>query len=361
MLLSTVLMTGCTIPRGAALSTEILREQHKEDASYQVVMVSRDNVQDLHSWPVTGWSGSYNWLSNPRGPQSQIIRNGDHLRLAIWDSQENSLLTPATSKRADLPPMMVSSKGTVFIPYLGEVKVSQMTPDEARSKVQTALEPIVPSAQVMLMLDAGQQSSADLVGGVATPGTYPLPDRNYPILSLLAQGGGVRQGLKNPVVRLIRGNQRYEIRAEQLMSDPALNTTLRGGDKVVVESDKRYFTALGATGREELVNFDREAITAMEALSMIGGLSDNRANLKAVLVLRDYPAEAVRTEGKGPEKQQVIFALDLTSADGLFAARKFGINPQDTVLATEASVTSARTVLGLVGSVVGVSNAVNNL
>ena len=48
-------------------------------------------------------------------------------------------------------------------------------------------------------------------------------------------------------------------------------------------------------------------------------------------------------------------------ADGLFAARKFEINPRDTVLATESPVNAARTILGLLGTAIGVSNSVSNL
>ncbi|WP_281248654.1 polysaccharide biosynthesis/export family protein [Thalassovita taeanensis] len=359
--LSLLLTAGCSLPRGAALSSEILAEKHREHPSFQVVSVSRDNINVLGEWPVTGWKGSYNWINAQRGPQSPLIRTGDLLHLVIWDSQENSLLISTGTKQAKLDSLAVSTKGEVFIPYLGAVQVRNMTPDAAREKIQAALEPIVPSAQVQLSLQAGLRNSVDLVGGVSRPGTYPLPDRNYTIVSLLAQGGGISANLRNPVVRLNRGNSSYEIRAERLMSEPQLNTTLRGDDKIVVEEDQRFFTALGATGREELVYFEREHITAMEALSTIGGLSDGRANLKSVLILRDYPAKALHKNTAGPTQEQVIFTFDLTSADGLFAARKFGINPQDTVFATEAVVTSARTVLGLIGSVVGVSNAVNNI
>lgn len=361
MMLSMLVPTGCSLPRGAALSSEILHEKDAENPSFQVVHVSRDNIPALQGWPVTGWTGSYDWFSNPRGPQSNLIRNGDMVQLVIWDSQENSLLAPAATKQADLPPMAVSPTGMIFIPYLGEIEVRNMTPDAARKKIQAAMEPIAPAAQVQLSLKPGQRNSVDLVGGVARPGSYPLPSRNYTILSLLAQGGGIDPGLRNPVVRLIRDGRSYEIRAESLTANPRLNTTLRGDDKVVIESDKRYFTALGATGREMLVYFDRETYTAMEALSVIGGLSDSRADLKSVLVLRDYPAKALRKDGTGPEQQQVVFVFDLTSADGLFAARKFQINPDDTVFATEALVTSARTVLGLIGSVVGISNTASNL
>jgi polysaccharide export outer membrane protein len=128
---------------------------------------------------------------------------------------------------------------------------------------------------------------------------------------------------------------------------------------VIVREDDRYFTALGATGTEQLVYFDKDRITVVEALSMIGGLAEGRANLKGVLVLREYPSAALRSDGSGPDRAQVAFTFDLTSAEGLFAARKFQVTPLDTVLATESPVTAARTVLGLIGTTLGVARSVN--
>lgn len=361
-------LSACSIPRGAALSSEILNEQTAEVPSYQVVSVTRDNVAAIEDWPVTGWKGQYSWLSAPRGPQNQIIRTGDRVSVVIWDNTDNSLLANGGAKQVTLPEMQVSATGNIFVPYVGEVSIRNMTQPAARAKLQEEMTAVIPSAQVQLAVVPGSSNSADLVGGVSSPGSYALPSQNHTILSLIAQGGGIQSSLKNPLVRLLRGSNVYEIRADRLMANPNLNTVLRGGDKVVVAEDDRYFTALGTTGREDLVPFTRETLTAMEALSTIGGLSDSRADLKSVLVLRDYTAANVVTPvddsgytDKGPLQEQVVFAFDLTSADGLFAARQFQINPKDTVLGTETVVTSARTVLGLIGSVIGLSNQVSNL
>ena len=90
------------------------------------------------------------------------------------------------------------------------------------------------------------------------------------------------------------------------------------------------------------------------------GFEEVRADPQGILVLREYSARQLRSDDGGPTLPQVIFAIDLTTADGLFAARKFEINPGDTVLATESPVTAARTILGLFGSVLGLSLQVNN-
>ena len=86
---------------------------------------------------------------------------------------------------------------------------------------------------------------------------------------------------------------------------------------------------------------------------MIGGLNDNRADAKGILVLRDYPAKSVRSDGSGPPKQRMIFAIDLTSADGLFSAGEFSIQAKDVVLVAESPITSTQTIFGIVGSAVG--------
>lgn len=351
-----ITLSACSLPRGAALSSEILQEKGAEQPSYSVIHVTRSNMAGLATWPATGWTGRYHWLRNSRGPNSPVIRAGDRLSLVVWDNQENSLLAADTKKLVNMDNLVVSSAGTIFVPYLDNISVVGKTPTQARDLIQEEILSISPLAQVQLSFTSGKQNSVDLVTGVAKPGTYPLPDRNYSILSLLASGGGIAPKLRNPQVRLIRGGKTYETPAEVLFSDATKNITLRGNDKVLVQEDKRYFTALGATGRESLIYFDKENITTIEALSMIGGLSDARADLKGVLVLREYPTRALRSDGKGPEMQQVIFVFDLTNADGLFASRNFMVNPKDTILATESPVVKTRTILSLIGATIGIAN-----
>lgn len=361
LVLACLALAACSLPRGAALQSEIVNASDREDATFQVVAVNRANVTDILRWPATGWHGHYHWLDTHTAPSSQLIRKGDRVTVTVWDSQDNSLLTSVGQRSVQMEPMNVADDGTIFLPYIGKVTVNGLTASAARERVQGQLEPIAPSAQVQLSVNQGQSNSVDLVSGVPRPGTYPLISRDYTILSLLSAGGGIATNLRNPIVRLIRGGRSYEITAEQLLSTARKNTVLRGNDKVVVEEDQRVFTALGATGIENLIYFPKDELTALEATAMMGGLSDSRADPKGVLVLREYGADALRPDSSGPNRQQVVFVMDLTSADGLFAARNFKIHPQDTVLATESPVANVRTVFGLVGSVLGLSGQLQNL
>jgi polysaccharide biosynthesis/export protein len=237
------------------------------------------------------------------------------------------------------------------VPYVGEFAIAGMSAEQARREIQQLMTPIVPDAQVQLLVAPGPANAVDVVAGVAQPGRYPLTETSPTLMGVLAEAGGIPPGMRNPLVRLQRGGRSYAIPAQELFANPANDTVVRGGDRIVVEPDRRTFIALGATGRQEVVAFEREELTALEALSSIGGLADRRADIRGVMVLREYPPGATRADGPGPRKPWVIFTFDLATADGLFAARNFRIEPDDVVLATEASLPMVTTAFALFRSV----------
>ena len=353
-------VAACTLPRGAAIEGEVIRSADDDDAPFSVVPITQNTIAQVHRWPATGWSGHYRWFSGTTGPKSNLIRIGDAIDLVIWDNQENSLLTGLTQKNVEMRGLVVSPSGTIFVPYIDEVRVTGMSPDRARGEIERRLEQVVPDAQVQLQLTSGPDNSVDAVSGFNAPGTYPLPNRNFSLLSLISSAGGISPQLENPLVRLQRSGQSFEIRADTLYERASANVVLRGGDKIVVEEDERYFVALGATGTETIVPFTQEHINAIEALALLGGINDTRANPKGILILREYSRKDLRSDGSGPLRTQVVFTIDLTSAEDIFAARKFRINPKDLVMATESPVGNVRTIFGLIGSVVGVGNAISN-
>ena len=110
----------------------------------------------------------------------------------------------------------------------------------------------------------------------------------------------------------------------------------------------------GRRGSEAVHLFAKDSFSALEALSIIGGVSDTRADPQGILILRQYPAAAIRQDGTGPVQERVVFTLDLTSADGLFSAGQFRIHSGDLVYATESPVTRAQTILTLIGNAFGV-------
>lgn len=360
-ILALAFFAGCDLPQGAGREGQIIKGAEQPDANFAVHYVTRATLPVLKSWPVNGPSGGAGWITRSGGSSGQVIEAGDTLNLTIWDNEESSLLSPDGQKVVQLPGLVVSGKGTVFLPYADEVYVAKMSPDAARMEIQEKLLAIVPSVQVQLGYTSGRKNSVDLVSGVGKPGNYPLPDRNQSVLGLIAEAGGVPDTMPNPQIRLSRDGKLFGVSMDRLLKNPDLDTTLRGGDKVFVERDERYFLSLGAAGREAQIPFEQDVVTALDAMALAGGLNDSRANPKGILILRDYAAKQVRQDGKGPDSDRVVFAFDLTTADGLFSAGEFSIQHRDLVLVTESPVNTATTIFTLIGRAIGLTNQVDSL
>lgn len=348
-----------TLPRGAAIQAEIIKGAEAPEADFSVYPVSKAFLPSLAEWPTTG-ERKYGWLAHSHGSNAQIIRAGDMLDVIIWDSSENSLLMSPGTRSTNLSGVRVSESGTIFVPYVGKVRVADRTPDSARELLQRQLESVAPGAQVQLAMAEGRTNSIDMVSGVRTPGNIKMPDQNFSVLAAISAAGGVSEAVENPQVRLVRGHKTYRTSLARLFDNPKLDTRLNGGDQIMVEADRRYFLSLGAAGKESQFSFNRDTVSALDALSIIGGVNDGRANPKGVLILREYPASALNAGQRGPRQQRVVFTIDLTTSDGLFSARNFNINSGDLVLATESPLSSVNVVFGLVGSAFGLINIATN-
>ncbi len=350
-----LLAAGCTaLPRGAAVQNDILKSAQTETPQIAVYPVTGDLIDQIGSWPDPEQT-RHRWIPHSDVSDVQVIRPGDTLDMMIWDSGENSLLTGTNQRSTEFSDVRVTASGMIFVPYVGKLKITGRSPENARALVQRKLEESVPSAQVQLRMSEGRRNSIDLIGGVRAPGSIPLPDQNFSVLSAISAGGGVLPTLVNPQVRLLRGHDVYATSIERLFADPALDTRLRGGDKVIVEPDSRYFVALGAAGQEAQHPFNRDAMSALDALALIGGVNDSRADLRGVLILREYPRAT--SAANGPTNTRVVFTLDLTKSDSLFSARNFPIHHGDLVLATESPLTNTQTIIALFGSAFGVFRA----
>jgi polysaccharide export outer membrane protein len=148
---------------------------------------------------------------------------------------------------------------------------------------------------------------------------------------------------------------------QDLYDNPDLDIPLRSGDVIVVERDRRSYTALGATGAQQFVQFETPTLTAIEALATVGGLSSNLADPKGIFIFRNEK-EGVARQVLGRNdligEQRLIYILDLTQPGGIFEAREFQIRDGDTVYVTEAPFVQWQKTIN---AITGTANSVNSL
>ncbi|WP_439141827.1 polysaccharide biosynthesis/export family protein [Pseudooctadecabacter sp.] len=361
--LCAVLLAGCSlVPRGAGLQTEVLAASDEADdlgrPEFAIETVTRDNLAVFADWPTIN-TQHLNWISRVDQPNNRIIAAGDTLAITIWSTEDNGLLISPGQRSVTLPEQRVSSSGRVFLPYVGEQRVSGMSPERARAVIEEKYLDVSPSVQVQLNLMEGRARTVSVVSGVRSPGSYTLADNDVTILQVISDAGGIDARLLNPQVRLQRHGDLYGVSADRLLNRPSLNTTLHGGDTIFIEADDRSFLSLGAAGSEAIHPFPQDLVTALEALSIIGGVSDNRADAQGMLILRRYPASVVTADRRGPDHPRTVFTLDLTTADGLFSAGQFEIQPGDLVYVSESPLIAAGSIFAALGSVFGLAAQVN--
>ncbi|WP_339107990.1 polysaccharide biosynthesis/export family protein [Thioclava sp. GXIMD4216] len=342
------------------MRSEILKNEDSANAQFAHYAIDRAHLAQIQSWPAGAHAlPPRAWLRGGASAQAGTLSAGDMVGLAVWENGDNKLLTSEGAPSVALQATQINDDGTLFVPYAGPVHVAGLSIETARQRVQDALTALLPAAQVQLSRQPGMRNTADLVSGVASPRSIDLSQRPMTVLSAITEGGGVSTALKNPQVRLMRGKTVYEISMKRLTDDPTLDTGIRRGDKLIITEDPRYFLSLGAAGREEIVPFPRDKVTALEAITLAGGVNDSRADPKGILILREYPSTAVGPNG--PTHTRVIFSIDLTTTDGLFSAQNFYLQPQDVVLATESPVVKAQTLFGLFNTTVSSAYRVSNL
>jgi polysaccharide biosynthesis/export protein len=359
-----LLLSGCGVPRGAPSKREVLagatRTEDGKEPGFALEIVTRDRLGLYPQWGSSYGTTSMDWPAGNAMPVDQRLAPGDRLQVRIWDAEESSLITSPGAQFSEIQNVQVSASGFVNLPYIDQVEVGGLSHDAARARLQERLTAITPSAQVQLSVEQGRLNSVDMLGGVAQPGSYPLAERNLPLSSLISASGGVLAGLENPQVQITRGGRVFRRPLKDVMANPVNDPALQGGDRVLIEADPRTFTGLGAAGREEVIRFNTQTVSALRAVSMMGGLADTRADPKGILVLRRYgPAAAGKVNG--PPHMRVVFSFDLTGADGLFAADEFALENGDIVLATQSPGTTTQRVLGLFGSILGFGRAASEL
>jgi len=131
---------------------------------------------------------------------------------------------------------------------------------------------------------------------------------------------------------------------------------MQPGDVVTAYFQSHSFTVLGATGKNDEVNFEAQGISLAQALARAGGLQDNRADVQGVFLFRfepvdamDWPTRPVMATPDG--KVPVIYRANLKDPATFFAAQNFPVMDKDLLYVSNASATELQKFLNLIMSV----------
>jgi polysaccharide biosynthesis/export protein len=352
-------LSGCVLPRSGPSLGEIRRAADVPGYDMHLVEVTPPVAAASRSIEPLGFGPEFTGAP-PVSPDQ--IRPGDKLSVRVWENIDTGLLVGTGQKATSLESVEVDQSGEIFVPYAGRVKASGLSPDELRLSVTEILQSQTPDPQVEVIRAAGDGSTVSVMGGVNAPGVYPIEAPTLRLSSMLAKAGGVSIVSDIAQVKLERRGATGRVWLEDLYDNPRMDVALRPGDRIIVEEDRRSFTVLGATTRQETVPFNSQDMSVLEAIAAAGGLNGGSANPTGVFVFRRETAEvANRVLGRRDlvGEQRMAYLLDFTRPEGLFAAGDFVIRDDDTVYVTEAALGSWTRILALAAGAVAVTRGID--
>lgn len=303
-------------------------------------------------------------------PYGSIIGKGDVLDIAIWEAPPATLFgsgggdprmtsSTSTARGTAMPEQMVDSSGQINVPFVGTIRAEGRTPQQIERELTTRLRGLAHMPQVIVRIVRNATSSVTVVGEVANSTRLPLTPKGERLLDALASAGGVRQPIGKMTVQVTRGERVVSMPLEGVIRDPVQNIRLQPDDVVTAYYQPFSFTALGAIGSNAEVNFEGTGISLAQALGRIGGLRDDRANVKGVFVFRFEEAAAVGgTTGRVP----VIYRLNLADPANFFVAQSFQVRDKDVIYVSNAPGTDLQKFVNIVSSmafsVVGITNSI---
>ena len=366
VLTTAALLTGCnTLPTSGPTAKQIDQAAGNAQAAAAIQVVDVDDAvtrqllsertQRLFSETLGGAPPVYGGI----GP-------GDGIEISIWEAPPATLFggsasdsaraTSNAARATTLPEQIVDRDGFVTVPFIGKVMASGKTVAAIETDIAKRLTGKANHPEVVIRQTRNLSSTVTVVGEVAASVKLPLTPAGERLLDALAAAGGTRQPVNKMTIQVSRGADYFALPLETVIRDPRQNIPLRAGDVVTAIFQSLSFTALGATGKNEEINFEAQGITLAQALARAGGLRDERSDAQGVFIFRLERKEALAwprqpavstPEGLVP----VVYRIDLRNPGSFFVMQSFAINNKDVLYVSNAPAAEFQKFLNLVFSV----------
>jgi polysaccharide export outer membrane protein len=345
---------------------------------YVLVDVTADTIGFLSQPNLITFQGIF---PDKRAKPNQVVGVGDVLNISIFEAAPGGLFTPGQAAGArpgnfvDLPAQAVDQKGSIYVPYAGEIPAAARTIPEIQQAIVARLRNRAIEPQVVVSLNQQHSSVVSVLGDVNTPGVLALNSVGERMLALIARAGGPKFEAVESYVTLQRDGQRVKVLLSRVVHDPRENIFIRPNDVIFLTRESPTFTALGALnqnvfGFNSEISFDVETLTLAQAMGKAGGLNDQQSDPSELYVYRYEDRHFLEKFGVDTtkftlEKIPTIYRLNLRDPSGMLLAVAFQMRTKDVMYVANAKVVDYYKLLLLINNTAATTsntaNAVTNV
>lgn len=373
------LLQGCMLLPGTGPSSEAVNGnataglRSTTALPYALVDVSADTIGFLSQPNLVTFTGAF---PDKRPKPNQVVGVGDVLNISIFEAAPGGLFTPGQAAGArpgnfvDLPAQAVDQKGSIYVPYAGEIPAAARTIPEIQQAVVARLRNRAIEPQVVISLNQQHSSVVSVLGDVNTPGVLALNSVGERLLALIARAGGPKFEAIESYVTLQRDGKRVRVLLSRVVHDPRENIFVRPNDVIFLTRESPSFTALGALnqnvfGFNSEIPFDVETLTLAQAMGKAGGLNDNQSDPSELYVYRYEDRSFLQKLGVDTtrftfDRIPTIYHINLRDPSGMLLAAGFQMRSKDVMYVANAKVVDYYKLLLLINSTTAtVSNTAN--
>ncbi len=259
------------------------------------------------------------------------VGNGDVLNITVWDHPE--LTIPAGSYRsAQDAGNWVHNDGTIYYPYVGNIKVAGLLVTEIRDLLASRLAKYIESPQIDVSVAAFRSQRVYITGEVNKAGQLPLTNIPLTALDAVNYAGGLNADADWENVILSRNGNEFQLSLKALyeQGDLTQNYLLQHNDVIhVSRNDHNKVFVLGEVSSPQPVSIQRQGITLAEALAETGGIDEGSANASGIFVIRANNSSKALAD---------VYQMDISDARALVFADQFPLQARDIVYVTAEPV-----------------------
>jgi len=324
------------------------------------------------------------------------VAAGDVLKVRIFEPYDGSIFPTIRGSDAVIPPQRVTDEGTIAIPFIGTVQVAGLDLEQIEQRIATQRGSRAQNPQVVVEIVADRTNTVMISGEVRLPGRFSMLEGTRTVLDVINKAGGPTPSIAPAQLEVVvRRHDQIVHKAQYPELLAGGDLPIQRGDEIVVRSNARIFTVLGAlrgfeqgssgspgssassgspgTGsqgsqatqateerqgpnnkdqqplKSANIEINKQGMTLLDALGAAGGLSDERANKKGVFLFRSSGP------GASPAGRSTIFKLDMSQPVSIFVAQEFAIQPNDVLYVSNAPLYEYNRILSaLFQSAVGI-------
>jgi polysaccharide export outer membrane protein len=258
------------------------------------------------------------------------IGTGDVLNIVVWDHPELAIIPAASLGGTDASSLSlvgngytVSPAGLVQFPYVGNIKLGDLTEFEARDLLVSQLSKYFKDPQVTVRIQAYRSGRVYVDGEVARPGLQAINDIPATLPDIIGRAGGFTVLADRSAVAVSRNGSTTVINMQQLTAF-GINPTsilIGSGDLVrVLSRDESKVYIMGEVLRPIAQPLRNGRLTLNEALGEAGGINPTSGDPRQIYIVRS-------TQGNQPE----IYHLDAHSPVAYALAEGFELKARDVV------------------------------